>query len=130
MIVLAGDDRTGVLSGDWEVADPGEERIAEAVGALDGQRRTEVSVTDDEPFRYLSVAGGPHLYLVTGESADGEILQLTEPGAGREEARLVCGGQLGVFERSGLVTREAALAAVADFLAGFPRGFGPEWSIE
>ncbi|TMR17021.1 hypothetical protein [Nonomuraea zeae] len=130
MITLAGDDRTGSKTDDWEVDDPGMERIAASIGRLDGRRFTEVSVTDDEPFRYVSVAGGPELFLVTGESADGEILQLKAPGAGGGQVTLVCGGQLGEFERSDLVTRDAAVAAVAEFLAGFPGGPGPAWSAE
>ncbi|MFB6951508.1 hypothetical protein ACFC7A_10865 [Streptomyces niveus] len=87
-------------------------------------------MTEDEPFRYLSVAGGPDLFLVTGESADGEILQLTEPGAGSEQIQLVCGGQAGVFERSALVSQATAISAVSEFLMGFPDGFGDAWCVE
>ncbi|WP_231155549.1 MULTISPECIES: hypothetical protein [unclassified Streptomyces] len=87
-------------------------------------------MTEDEPFRYLSVAGGPNLYLVTGESVEGEILQLTEPGAGSEQIELVCGGQMGLFERSSLVTQAEAIGAVSEFLMGFPNGFGDAWSVE
>ncbi len=130
MITLAGDDRDGTRTRDWEVESPAPEDITQAVAGLDGSRRTEVSVTEDEPFRYLSIGGGPDLFLVTGESVDGQILQLRDPAAGAAEVRLVCGGQLGVFERSDLVTFDQAAAALADFLLGFPDGFGNAWSVE
>lgn len=130
MITLAGDDRDGSRTRDWEVENPELERIVRSIADLDGRRLTEISVTEDEPFRYLSVAGGPDLYLVTGESADGEILQLKEPGAGSEQIQLVCGGQMGAFERSALVTQAKAIGAVSEFLMGFPDGFGDAWSVE
>ncbi|WP_374116645.1 hypothetical protein [Streptomyces gilvus] len=87
-------------------------------------------MSEDEPFRYLSVAGGPELYLVTGEGADGEILQLHEPAAGSQSVELVCGGQMGVFPRRDLVTREQVHSAVSDFLNGFPDGLGESWSVD
>lgn len=130
MITLAGDDRTGSKTQDWETENPTLERISRAIAELDGNRYTEVSVTEDEPFRYLSVAGGPDLFLVTGESADGEILQMKDTEAGTGEIRLVCGGQLGIFERSDLVSRDKAVGAVSKFLDGFPEGFGSDWSVE
>jgi hypothetical protein len=130
VIRLAGDERSGSKTNDWEVENPTLERVSESIADLDGRRRTETSITDDDPFRYLSIAGGPDLYLVTGESADGDILQLKEPGSGSHEVKLVCGGQLGNFERSELVTRELALRAVVDFLSGFPEGLGASWSVE
>ncbi|MGW4349369.1 hypothetical protein GTY75_20200 [Streptomyces sp. SID8381] len=130
MITLAGDDRDGSKTRDWEVEDPQLERIIRSIADLDGNRFTEISVTEDEPFRYLSVAGGPDLYLVTGESADGEILQLTEPDAGSEQIELVCGGQMGLFERSSLVTQDQAIGAVSEFLRGFPEGLVDAWSVE
>ncbi|WP_131816056.1 hypothetical protein [Streptomyces sp. 3213.3] len=124
MIRLAGDDRDGSKTRDWEVDNPELERIIRSVADLDGDRLTEISVTEDEPFRYLSVAGGPDLYLVTGESVHGEILQLTEPDAGSEQIELVCGGQMGLFERSSLVTQAQAIDAVSEFVRRFPEGFG------
>ncbi|MFD7258421.1 hypothetical protein [Streptomyces sp. NPDC059874] len=130
MIRLAGDNRVGSKTRDWEVENPTLDRISESIVDLDGNRRTETSVTEDDPFRYLSIAGGPDLYLVTGESAEGEILQLKEPGSGSQEVSLVCGGQLGVFERSELVTQQLAIKAVSDFLNGFPDGLGASWSVE
>ena len=130
MITLAGDERDGSRTRDWEVENPRLERITRSIADLDGHRRTEISVTEDEPFRYLSVSGGPELYLVTGESADGEILQLKDLEAGSEQVQLVCGGQAGVFERSSLITQAQAISAVSEFLSGFPQGFGAAWSVE
>lgn len=130
MITLAGDDREGSKTRDWETENPTLEGISQSISDLDGTRYTEVSITEDEPFRYLSVAGGPDLFLVTGESADGEILQLKDSGAGTGEVRLVCGGQLGIFERSDLVGFDQAVGAVSEFLNGFPEGFGSSWSVD
>ncbi|WP_406477747.1 hypothetical protein [Streptomyces sp. NBC_01615] len=130
MITLAGDERDGSKTRDWEVENPELERITRSIADLDGHRLTEISVTEDEPFRYLSIAGGPDLYLVTGESANGEILQMKDPEAGSEQVQLVCGGQMGVFERSALVTQAQAVGAVSEFLSGFPEGFGDAWSVE
>ncbi|MFD3504364.1 hypothetical protein ACFWWT_40430 [Streptomyces sp. NPDC058676] len=130
MIRLAGDDRGGSKTCDWEVENPTPERIAQSIADLDGTRWTEVSVTEDDPFRYLSIAGGPDLFLVTGESVDGEILQLKNPESVSDEVRLVCGGQMGIFERSDLVDRDQAVEAVSEFLKGFPDGFSSAWSVE
>jgi hypothetical protein len=130
MIRLAGDDRDGPKTRDWEVDNPTLERITQSIAELDGSRWTEVSVTDDDPFRYLSISGGPDLFLVTGESVDGEIVQLRNPEGGSEEVRLVCGGQMGIFERFNLVDRDQAVKAVSEFLKGFPDGFGSAWSVE
>ncbi|MEV7087619.1 hypothetical protein AB0O07_17235 [Streptomyces sp. NPDC093085] len=130
MIRLAGDDRDGPKTRDWEVDNPAPERIVQSIATLDGNRWTEVSVTEDAPFRHLSIAGGPDLFLVTGESIDGEILQLRNPECGAEEVRLVCGGQMGIFERSDLVGRDQAVEAVSEFLDGFPDGFRSAWSVE
>ena len=130
MIRLAGDDRDGPKTRDWEVENPTPERISQSIADLDGSRWTEVSVTEDDPFRYLSIAGGPDLFLVTGESPDGEIIQLRNLESGSEEVRLVCGGQMGIFERSDLVDRDQAVEAVSEFLNGFPDGFRSAWSVE
>ncbi|MFD8966399.1 hypothetical protein ACFV0C_15575 [Streptomyces sp. NPDC059568] len=130
MITLAGDDRGGSKTRDWEVENPDLERITRSIADLDGHRLTEISVTEDDPFRYLSIAGGPDLYLVTGESANGEILHLKGPEDGSEEVRLICGGQMGVFERSALVIQDQAIGAVSEFLKRFPDGFRDAWSVE
>lgn len=66
--------------------------VQSAIARLDGVGCTEVSLIRDEPFTYFTVAGGPELYLVTGETADEEILQLTDPNAGDVRILLVCGG--------------------------------------
>jgi hypothetical protein len=67
--------------------------VQAAIARLDGAACTEVSLTQDEPFAHFTVAGGPELYLVTGESADDQILRLTDRDAGGATVPLVCGGQ-------------------------------------
>ncbi|MGW4214793.1 hypothetical protein ACWEIJ_42885 [Lentzea sp. NPDC004789] len=131
MIRLAGDDRSGVSTQDWEVEEPSLERIEQAIANLDGLRWTEVSVTAEDPFRYISVGGGPELFLVTGELSDGTIIQLHDESKNLSaEVELVCGGQMGVFKRSDLVGRLQAINAVSEFLQDFSGGLGPAWSME
>lgn len=127
---LAGDNRAGVRSDDWEIADPSQEQITEAVDRLDGSQYTETSLEEANPFRYLSVAGGPDLYLVTGETPDDEIIQLLSTGTGDEPVSLVCGGQRADYQRSELVTRDEALGAIAEFVKGFPAGLGDRWHVQ
>lgn len=99
-----------------EIADPTTGDIENAIGRLDGAACTEVSLAQDDPFAYFTVAGGAALYLVTGETADEQILQLTDPDAGTETIALVCGGQLADFPRHDLVTRDAATDVLRRFL--------------
>ena len=61
MVRLTGDDLEGLKTRDWEIGNPTQGRIAQSIADLDGSRWTEVSMTEDEPFRYLPIAGGPDL---------------------------------------------------------------------
>lgn len=92
--------------------------VQAAIARLDGAACTEVSLTQDKPFAYFTVAGGPELYLLTGESADEEILQLTDPDAGGAIVSLVCGGQRADFARRELVDRDVATRVLIRFLEG------------
>ncbi|MFI1712166.1 hypothetical protein [Streptomyces litmocidini] len=130
MIRLSGDDWTGSKSNEWHVEQPSSGRIEEAVQSLDGRKKTEVTVSDDDPFRFISVSGGPDLFLVTGEMEDGAITHLQSSAENNQEVRLVCGGQLGVYQRSDLVTLDDAVRAVRDFLNGFPEGLTADWLVE
>jgi len=130
MIRLAGDDRSGVKTQDWEVENPTVERISQSINRLNGSRWTEVTLTAEDPFRYIAIAGGPDLFLVTGELDDGAIIQLRDSESVMQEVELVCGGQMGVFKRSDLVGRDKAGRAVLEFLQGFSGGLDPAWSTE
>ncbi|MFE2419004.1 hypothetical protein [Streptomyces hokutonensis] len=130
MITLAGDDRVGSRSADWSSDDPSVADVTEALARLDGKRRTEISIVDDAPFRFLTISGGPDLFLVTGELEDGGILHLKDPNGDEQEIGLVCGGQLGKFPRSHLVTAKEAVQAAVDFLGGFVGGLGKYWTVE
>jgi hypothetical protein len=99
-----------------EVEEPGVADIRAAIARLDGVGCSEASLTSEMPFSYVTAAGGPHLYLVTGETASGEILQLTDPGAGSAPVSLVCGGQRSTFARHDLVGPQAAAAVLIRFL--------------
>jgi hypothetical protein len=61
---------------------------------------------------------------------DGGILHLKNPTGGEQEIGIVCGGQLGNFPRSHLVTAEEAVQAAADFLGGFAGGLDENWTVE
>lgn len=104
--------------------------IQAAVARLDGAATSEVTLTREEPFTYFTVAGGPELYLVTGETADEEILQLTSPGAGDETVPLVCGGQLADFARHDLVDREAATRVLSRFLESEDHDTSLPWDAQ
>jgi Immunity protein Imm1 len=109
---------------------PTPDDIRAAVARLDGAACTEVSLTQDEPFAYFTAAGGPDLYLVTGETADEEILQLTTPDAGDDTIPLVCGGQLADFARHDLVDREAATRVLTRFLNSGDHDASLAWDVQ
>ncbi|HTJ67411.1 MAG TPA: hypothetical protein VL551_07780 [Actinospica sp.] len=99
-----------------ETEDPAAVDVHAAIARLDGAACSEASLTREMPFSHLTAAGGPDLYLVTGETAAGEILHLTDPHAGNAPVSLVCGGQLSEFARHDLVGRDRAAAALIRFL--------------
>lgn len=104
--------------------------IQAAVARLDGAATSEVTLTQEDPFAYFTVAGGPELYLVTGETANEEILQLTNPGAGNEIVPLVCGGQLADFAQHDLVDREAATRILTRFLESGDHDTSLPWDVQ
>jgi hypothetical protein len=130
MLTVGGDNWTGSRSGEWQEENPDKESIHALIRELDGKVRTSVTVSIDTPYQYLAIAGGPDLFLVTGERADESIINLMNRTAGPGVVELVCGGQAASFESAQLVDVKAAIAAVDAFLAGFPGGLGPEWNIE
>lgn len=130
MLTIGGDRWVGSRSGEWQEEEPDKELIHESIRCLDGKVRTVVTVSIDEPYRYLSVAGGPNLFLVTGERSDESIINLKNLPAGVGEVDLVCGGQVAAFELAQLVGVEAALAAVNAFIDDFSDGLGSEWEVE
>jgi len=99
-----------------EIDAPTPADVRAAIARLDGAACTEVSLTQDKSFAYFTAAGGPELYLVTGETANEDILQLTEADAGDKAIAVVCGGQLADFARHDLVDRGAATAVLLRFL--------------
>lgn len=104
--------------------------VAAALARLDGRQCTELSLSDEDPYRYFNVGGGPQLFLLTGEDEDEQILQLSDPNAGDNPVGLVTGGQLATYPRSDLVQRDAVLAVLNRFIAG--AGYDPAlpWRIE
>lgn len=76
----------------------------------------DVSLSQEKPWAYITVSGGPELYLVTGEMSDEKILQLTDPGADDEQIPLVVGGQQVSFPRRELVGRDQAVGVALRFL--------------
>ena len=92
--------------------------VAAALACLDGRWCTELSLSDEVPYRSFNVGGGPEFYLLTGETEDGQILQLTDPDAGDNPVERVTGGQLATYPRGDLVQRDAVLAVLNRFIAG------------
>jgi hypothetical protein len=101
-----------------------------AIARLDGVACTEVSLARVEPFTYFTAAGGPKLYLVTGETADEEILQLTDPDSSGVTIPLICGGQLAAFARHDLVDRDAATRVFVRFLEDGDHDASLPWSVQ
>lgn len=130
MVTVGGDNWDGSRSGEWQEEGADKESIREAIHRLDGKVRTEVTISIDEPYQYLSVAGGPNLFVVTGERSDESMISLKNPTAEPGEIELVCGGQVATFNLEQVVDVNTAFEAVDAFLDGFPDGLGPEWEIE
>ena len=115
--------------------DPRAAKVHAAIARLDGAGCTEVSLARNDPFACVIAAGRPRLYLVTGKSPDGEILQLIDPDAGQEDAALetvslVCGGQRADFARRDLVEREAATAILLRFRQHRGHIPSPAWEVQ
>lgn len=100
-----------------------EERDQPTVGDVEaaitrrvGDGWVDVFLRQEDPFAYVAVSGGPDLYLVTGETSDEKILQLTDPGTGDEPVRLVVGGQSAEYARHELVGQDKAAEVAIRFL--------------
>jgi hypothetical protein len=104
--------------------------IQAAIVQLDGAACTEVSLTRDVPFAYFTAAGGPEYYLVTGETADNDILQLTSADVGDETVHLVCGGQLAEYARHDLVNRDSATRVLTRFLETGDYDSSLTWDVQ
>jgi hypothetical protein len=132
MVEMIGDNWSGSHSGEWKVTDPDTATAHAAIRALDGMAKTSLTFTIDEPFRQLTVAGGPDAFVVSGELADESIIDLTNPQAdpGAEPVEMVCGGNRATFNASQVVGVDQAIAAADAFLADFPGGLGTEWNID
>lgn len=131
MVEMIGDNWVGPHSGQWQVTDPDTAAMHAAIRALDGTTRTSLTFTIEEPFRQVTIAGGPNAFVVSRELADESIIDLTNPHADpeAEPVELVCGGNRAVFDAAQVVGIDQVIAAVNTFLADFPAGVGPEWSI-
>ena len=129
-MILEGDTWSGSRDLEWEASDPSFDGIRDAVARLDGRTFTEVVVSAADRMRHLSVAGGPDLFLVTGELEDGRLLHLLSRGESDSLVGLVCGGQQADFCRFELVQKGVVLDAVSDFLDGFPNGLDGNWLVE
>ena len=129
-MILEGDTWSGSHDRGWEKSNPSLDDIRDAVARLDGRTFTEVVVRTEDRLRYLSVAGGPDLFLVTGELEDASLLHLLSRDQNDSLVSLVCGGQQADFRRFELVQRGVALDAVSNFLNGFPNGIDGNWLVE
>jgi hypothetical protein len=129
-LVLAGDNWAGSVNQRWELVGPDFAAVADALSQLDGRIRTEVGVRRDEPFEYVSVAGGPELFVVTGELPDGSVVQMHSMDAVDGSVSLVCGGQRADYPLSDVVTQEDALDALRQFVEGNPQHLSERWTVQ
>lgn len=102
--------------------------VEAAIARRDGG--TDVFLDQEDPFAYVAVSGGPDLYLVTGETSDGKILQLTDPGTGDAPVRLVVGGQSAEYPRHSLVSEEQATEVAIRFLEHADYDPALPWDIQ
>lgn len=132
MVEMIGDNWSGSRSGEWRVADPDTASVHAAIRALDGKVKTSVTLAFDDPYRQLTVAGGPDQVVVSGELADESIIDLTNPEAAADAApvELVCGGNRATFNATQVVGIDQAIEAVDDFLADFPNGLNGKWQVD
>lgn len=114
---LEFDDRVGSHNRASAVDQPRWEQVAEAIARLDGSRHTEVVLSSADA--YLTVGGGPDRFLVFIYTADEtSLVAEADVASGRDEEKLVVGGQVGRFPASQLVGAEAALKAARSFFEG------------
>lgn len=132
MVSVIGDNWTGPRSGEWQVVEPDATTVQGAIRALDGVAMTSLTLAFGEPYRQLTVAGGPTYFVVSGELDDDTIIDLINPDAdpGAAPVELVAGGNRAIFAASQVVGIEQAAAAAEAFLKGFPSGLGAEWRVE
>lgn len=113
-----------------ETEEPSVEQVLDAVDKLDSGVHTEVSLNRDDPFEYLTIAGGPEYFLVSGEARDEALVQLTNPDADEGKVTLVCGGQSNEFNLRDVVPRSEIEAAVRQFFSGLSEELPSPWSVE
>ncbi|GAB4001319.1 hypothetical protein GCM10029992_36470 [Glycomyces albus] len=132
MVEMIGDNWSGPKSGEWRVPDPDKAAVHAAIRALDGQVKTSLTVTFDDPYRQLTIAGGPTSFVVSGELADESIIDLINPDAdpSAEPVELVCGGNRASFDPQQVVDVNQAIEAVDAFLTDFPDGLGSAWQVD
>jgi hypothetical protein len=110
-----------------DTEDPNLRQVLEAVGKLDGDMHTEVSLTRMDPFEYLVISGGPDDVLISGEVRGGTVLLYGNPDAPEGKIELVCGGQRGEFDLRDVVPKDRVRGAVEQFFAGLSTDLPPPW---
>jgi hypothetical protein len=111
---IAIETRVGATAVD-EVLPLGERELEDAVGRLDGDRTTVVTVSIAR--RLMFVGGGRGHYTVTSlDEEDGESHALVGDAGAEGDTRLMIGGQLISQPRRYLVTREDALSVAKEFV--------------
>lgn len=113
-----------------EADDPSVEQVLDAVRKLDSSIHTEVSLNRYDPFEYLTIAGGPDYFLVSGEARDEALVQLTNPEAEDGKVTLVCGGQSSEFSLRDVVQRSKIDDAVQQFFSGLSEDLPSPWFVE
>lgn len=112
-----------------ETDDPTTQQVLAAVAKLDSDVHTEVTLKRDDPFEYLTIAGGPDYFLVSGEARDQALVQLIRPDADDGTATLVCGGQSNDFDLRDIVPHSEIETAVQQFFSGLSENLASPWVV-
>lgn len=129
-MLLLLDTWDGVHVSFQETENPSRAQVLAAIDRLDSKLHTEASIRRDNPFEYLSIAGGPSYFLIAGETRDEAFVQLTSPEAGEGTVKLTCGGQWSEFSLRDVVPRTKVEPAVDQFFAGLSAELPQPWAIK
>lgn len=122
---IHGDRWDGVLNHEWQIDEPSEAELEQALLRLDAERYTMVAIVAGQE-NHLAIAGGRGRYVVCATLED-ELWSLIVPATGLGTVRLNAGGQEGDFPAAQVVTLEEARAAGLVFLRTHKLDPGQRW---
>ena len=116
------DHGSGVTHPTWE-------QVRQAIAALDGERKTMVTIADGEGSdHYMLVAGQRDgRYLVNATKDNFDFSSLIDPAGSSDKLTLYVGGQDGEYEERQLVPAAWALEAASHFFETGELKFDMNW---